>query len=88
MSSLSLTIAGRVATLGSECASPRNAIDITIIRSLRVSTFDNSLQDRLRTERSAQEMNLGTRDCVEGVRAFFEKREPHYSKDSWEVTRP
>jgi 2-(1,2-epoxy-1,2-dihydrophenyl)acetyl-CoA isomerase len=49
------------------------------IRSLHSSTFDNSLQEQLRAERSAQEMTLETHDCVEGVRAFFEKREPHFS---------
>ena len=48
------------------------------IRSLHASTFDNSLQDQLRAERSAQEMTLETHDCVEGVRAFFEKREPNF----------
>ena len=49
------------------------------IRSLHASTFDNSLQEQLRAERSAQEMTLETQDCVEGVRAFFEKRSPHFS---------
>jgi 2-(1,2-epoxy-1,2-dihydrophenyl)acetyl-CoA isomerase len=49
------------------------------IRTLHASTFDNSLQEQLRAERSAQEMTLETHDCVEGVRAFFEKREPHFS---------
>ncbi|MGO9513896.1 MAG: enoyl-CoA hydratase-related protein [Steroidobacteraceae bacterium] len=50
------------------------------IRSLHASAFDNSLQEQLRAERSAQEMTLETHDCVEGVRAFFEKREPHFSE--------
>jgi 2-(1,2-epoxy-1,2-dihydrophenyl)acetyl-CoA isomerase len=50
------------------------------IRSLHTSTFDNSLQEQLRAERSAQEMTLETHDCVEGVRAFFEKREPNFSE--------
>jgi 2-(1,2-epoxy-1,2-dihydrophenyl)acetyl-CoA isomerase len=49
------------------------------IRSLHASTFDNSLQEQLRAERSAQEMTLETQDCVEGVRAFFEKREPNFT---------
>jgi 2-(1,2-epoxy-1,2-dihydrophenyl)acetyl-CoA isomerase len=49
------------------------------IRSPHTSSFDNSLQEQLRAERSAQEMTLETQDCVEGVRAFFEKREPHFS---------
>jgi 2-(1,2-epoxy-1,2-dihydrophenyl)acetyl-CoA isomerase len=52
------------------------------IRSLHTSTFDNSLQEQLRAERSAQEMTLETHDCVEGVRAFFEKREPNFSEHS------
>jgi len=52
------------------------------IRSLHASTFDNSLQEQLRAERSAQEMTLETHDCVEGVRAFFEKREPNFSEHS------
>src|SRR6266702_4037156 len=50
------------------------------IRALHTSTFDNSLQEQLRAERSAQEMTLRRHDCVEGVRAFFEKREPHFSE--------
>src|ERR1700678_3299686 len=50
------------------------------IRSLHASTFDNSLQEQLRAERSAQEMTLESHDCVEGVRAFFEKREPNFSE--------
>ena len=50
------------------------------IRALQASAFDNSLQEQLRAERSAQEMSLETQDCVEGVRAFFEKREPHFSE--------
>jgi 2-(1,2-epoxy-1,2-dihydrophenyl)acetyl-CoA isomerase len=50
------------------------------IRSLHASSFDNSLQEQLRAERSAQEMTLETHDCVEGVRAFFEKREPNFSE--------
>jgi enoyl-CoA hydratase/carnithine racemase len=50
------------------------------IRTLHASTFDNSLQEQLRAERSAQEMTLETHDCVEGVRAFFEKREPNFSE--------
>jgi 2-(1,2-epoxy-1,2-dihydrophenyl)acetyl-CoA isomerase len=48
------------------------------IRALHASTFDNSLQEQLRAERSAQEMTLETKDCIEGVRAFFEKREPNF----------
>ncbi len=50
------------------------------IRSLHASSFHNSLQEQLRAERAAQEMTLETHDCVEGVRAFFEKREPNFSE--------
>src|SRR6202142_90426 len=51
------------------------------IRALHASTFDHSLQEQLRAERSAQEMTLENHDCVEGVRAFFEKREPHFTEN-------
>ncbi len=50
------------------------------IRTLHASAFDHSLQEQLRAERSAQEMSLASQDCVEGVRAFFEKRDPHFSE--------
>jgi 2-(1,2-epoxy-1,2-dihydrophenyl)acetyl-CoA isomerase len=48
------------------------------IRHLTASAFDNSLSEQLRAERTAQERILDAHDCVEGVRAFFEKREPHF----------
>lgn len=48
------------------------------IRSLQASTFDHSLAEQLRAERSAQETTIEAHDCVEGVRAFFEKREPRF----------
>ncbi|HVC02732.1 MAG TPA: enoyl-CoA hydratase-related protein [Steroidobacteraceae bacterium] len=50
------------------------------IRALHAATFDHSLEEQLRAERSAQEISLETDDCVEGVRAFFEKREPNFSE--------
>src|SRR5271154_2226475 len=49
------------------------------IRSLHASAFDNSLQEQLRAERSAQEMSLETQGCVEAVRAFFETRAPPFA---------
>ena len=52
------------------------------IRALHAATFDHTLEEQLRAERSAQEISLETDDCVEGVRAFFEKRAPHFSEHS------
>lgn len=68
----------RAQEIGHKLASGPCAV-LSQIRALHASTFDNSLQAQLRAERSAQEMSLETQDCVEGVRAFFEKREPHFS---------
>ncbi len=50
------------------------------IRALHASTFENSLRQQLNAERSAQEMTQDTHECVEGVRAFFQKRQPDFSK--------
>ena len=72
---------GRVARAGRGQPPPTGPCAVLgQIRSLHASTFDNSLQEQLRAERSAQEMTLETHDCVEGVRAFFEKRDPHFSE--------
>jgi 2-(1,2-epoxy-1,2-dihydrophenyl)acetyl-CoA isomerase len=48
------------------------------IRQLSASTFDHSLEQQVRAERSAQERVLAAHECVEGVRAFFEKRDPDF----------
>jgi 2-(1,2-epoxy-1,2-dihydrophenyl)acetyl-CoA isomerase len=58
-------------------AGPRSVI--AQIRQLSASAFDNSLSEQLRAERSAQERVLDAHECVEGVRAFFEKRDPDFS---------
>lgn len=58
-------------------AGPRSVL--AQIRQLNASTFDHSLSEQLRAERSAQERVLAAHECVEGVRAFFEKREPDFS---------
>jgi 2-(1,2-epoxy-1,2-dihydrophenyl)acetyl-CoA isomerase len=52
---------------------------LTQIRHLNASAFDNSLAKQVRAERNAQERILDAQECVEGVRAFFEKREPDFS---------
>jgi len=57
-------------------AGPRSVL--AQIRQLSASTFDHSLAQQLRAERSAQERVLAAQECVEGVRAFFEKRDPDY----------
>jgi 2-(1,2-epoxy-1,2-dihydrophenyl)acetyl-CoA isomerase len=49
------------------------------IRHLHSSAFDNSLTEQLRAERHAQESVAESHECVEGVRAFFAKREPNFS---------
>ena len=51
------------------------------IRSLHASTFESSLRQQINAERSAQQMTGETRECVEGVRAFFQKREPDFSEN-------
>jgi 2-(1,2-epoxy-1,2-dihydrophenyl)acetyl-CoA isomerase len=50
------------------------------IRHLNASAFDNSLAEQLKAERAAQERILDAHECVEGVRAFFEKRDPDFSR--------
>ncbi len=72
-------VVSRAQAVAARLASGPSAV-LGQIRALCASTFDNSLQQQLRAERSAQEMSLETHDCVEGVRAFFEKREPHFSE--------
>jgi 2-(1,2-epoxy-1,2-dihydrophenyl)acetyl-CoA isomerase len=57
-------------------AGPRSVI--AQIRQLSASAFDNSLSEQLRAERNAQERTLDAHECFEGVRAFFEKREPNF----------
>ena len=59
-------------------AGPRSVL--AQIRQLNASTFDNSLPQQLRAERTAQERVLAAHECVEGVRAFFEKREPDFRR--------
>lgn len=50
------------------------------IRALHAVTFDNTLEQQLKAERSAQEASMEADACVEGVRAFFEKRAPNFSE--------
>jgi 2-(1,2-epoxy-1,2-dihydrophenyl)acetyl-CoA isomerase len=59
-------------------AGPRSVL--AHIRQLNASTFDHSLSQQLRAERTAQERVLAAHECVEGVRAFFEKREPDFQR--------
>jgi enoyl-CoA hydratase/carnithine racemase len=50
------------------------------IRALHASTFDHSFEQQLAAERSSQEMMLETHQCIEGVRAFFQKKDPDFSE--------
>jgi 2-(1,2-epoxy-1,2-dihydrophenyl)acetyl-CoA isomerase len=73
-----IDVVGRAQAIARRLASgPRTAL--AQIRHLHASAFDNSLAKQIEAERSAQDMSIGAPDCVEGVRAFFEKREPHFS---------
>ena len=49
------------------------------IRQLQTSSFNTALPDQLRAELSAQESALRAPECVEGVAAFFQKREPRFA---------
>jgi len=53
---------------------------IAKLRALHAQAFDGSLRQYLQAERRAQEDILGSGECVEGVRAFFEKRKPAFRK--------
>ena len=51
---------------------------IAKLRSLHSTAFNTSLRQHLQAEQLAQKDSLATGDCVEGVRAFFEKRMPAF----------
>ena len=51
---------------------------IAKLRSLHATAFNTSLRQHLQAEQLAQKDSLATGDCVEGVRAFFEKRLPAF----------
>src|SRR3569833_3384184 len=53
-------------------AGPRSVL--AQIRQLTASSFDHSLAEQLRAERSAQERDLAAHECVEGVRANYDLR--------------
>jgi 2-(1,2-epoxy-1,2-dihydrophenyl)acetyl-CoA isomerase len=49
------------------------------IRALHASTYNVSLKNQVRAERLAQTTATEAKDFMEGVTAFFEKREPNFS---------
>ena len=55
-------------------AGPTRAI--AKLRALHASAFNTSLRDHLHAERIAHEDSLDSGEFVEGVRAFFERRDP------------
>lgn len=65
------TLAGRLAAL------PTRAIGLT--KRLMNQAFDNSLERQLELEAFMQETAGKTRDHMEGVRAFIEKRKPNFT---------
>jgi 2-(1,2-epoxy-1,2-dihydrophenyl)acetyl-CoA isomerase len=65
-------------------AGPTRAI--AKLRSLHTSAYNTSLRQHLQAERMAQEDSLVFSDCVEGVRAFFEKRSPIFRSAASETS--
>ena len=55
---------------------------ISQLRTLHGSSSNHSLQEQVSAERHAQQIALRKPDCVEGVSAFFEHREPRFSTDA------
>lgn len=51
---------------------------ISKLRNLHAAAFNTTLRVHLNDERHAQEDALESGECVEGVRAFFEKRAPRF----------
>lgn len=63
-------LAGKLAS-GPACA-------IAKLRLLHATAANTSLRQHLQAEQLAQRDTVATGDCVEGVRAFFEKRTPAF----------
>jgi 2-(1,2-epoxy-1,2-dihydrophenyl)acetyl-CoA isomerase len=53
---------------------------IRSLRSLHASAFTATINDYLAKEKWIQMDSVGNGECVEGVRAFFEKRDPVFHK--------
>lgn len=54
------------------------ACAIAKLRMLHATTFSTSLRQHLQAEALAQRDTVATGDCIEGVKAFFEKRTPAF----------
>lgn len=66
-------------------AGPTRAI--AKLRALHASAFNTSLREHLQAERLAHEDSLESGESVEGVRAFFEKRDPDFQSPCAAVER-
>jgi 2-(1,2-epoxy-1,2-dihydrophenyl)acetyl-CoA isomerase len=72
-----LDVLARTQTIARKLADgPTRAI--SKLRTLHASAFNTSLRDHLQAERMAHEDSLESGESVEGVRAFFEKRDPAF----------
>ena len=68
-------LAARAQDIAHRLAEGPSAV-LAFIRQLQTSSFNTALPDQLRAELNAQEGALRSPECVEGVTAFFQKREP------------
>ena len=48
-------------------------------KKLLSQTFNNSLNEQLSVEAETQALSAATEDHKEGIRAFLEKRTPHFT---------
>ena len=71
-------LAARAQDIAHRLAEGPSAV-LAFIRQLQTSSFNTALPDQLRAELSAQESALKSPECVEGVAAFFQKREPDFA---------
>ena len=72
------SLLGEATTIAAELASAPTTTLCLLRHALR-DTFEHSLRQQVREEMLAQRDALASRDCREGIRAFFEKRPPKFN---------